>query len=68
MNCAQALAIAAAAFVAAGDPSTEPTETARAEFAALVAHGAAAGERALHAAIDEFTAMQRRPTCPSDAI
>jgi hypothetical protein len=43
-------------------------EAARAEFATIAAHGAAVGEHVLHAAINEFTVMQQRRTCPSDAI
>jgi hypothetical protein len=68
MNCAQALAIAAAAFVAAGDPWTEPASTIRAEFAALAADGAALGERALLFLANEVTAPPRCPADASDAI
>jgi hypothetical protein len=65
MNCAQALAVAAAALAASGgDPLTEPASAIGAEFAALAADGAALGEHALLLLANEVTAQ---PRCPADA-
>lgn len=65
MNCAQALAIAAATFVAAGDPWTASFERAKEELAALANQGQSLGEAALHALTAEVLSPSMR-RCKGD--
>lgn len=63
MNCGQALAIAAAAFVAAGDDWTPRIEHARVELTAATVRGVALSQEAIHA----VAARIAHERCPGDA-
>jgi hypothetical protein len=64
MNCAQALAIAAAAFIAAGDDWTPRLEHARVELTAATAYGVAMSQEAIHAVVAGIS----RERCPGAAL